>query len=98
MTVLGVDACKAGWVGIRLDDGVTPAAFCASTIEELVDLAGAVDVVGIDIPIGLTPRPACDSPGRDQRAVTYPHCLVQRALAETVFDCGPSLLPSQATT
>jgi predicted RNase H-like nuclease len=55
-TVLGVDACKAGWVGVVLSAG-TATAVVAPTISELVaavrtdhpDLA----VVGIDIPIGL---------------------------------------------
>ena len=51
--VLGVDACKAGWVGIALDDA---RAYVAATIDELVARAeadGRVEVVGIDIPIGL---------------------------------------------
>lgn len=53
--VLGVDACKAGWVGVVLDGGEVTAHFGA-TIAELVaaaEVAGAVEVVGIDIPIGL---------------------------------------------
>lgn len=53
MAVLGVDACKAGWVGLRLDGDMIPEAFCASTIEELAATAGPVEVIGIDIPIGL---------------------------------------------
>lgn len=51
--VLGVDACKAGWVGIALED---TRAYVAATIGELVARAeadGPVEVVGIDIPIGL---------------------------------------------
>ncbi|HVW44169.1 MAG TPA: DUF429 domain-containing protein [Amycolatopsis sp.] len=51
--VLGVDACKAGWVGIALDD---VRAYVAASIGELVALAeadGPAEVVGIDIPIGL---------------------------------------------
>ncbi len=55
-TVLGVDGCKAGWVGVVLSGG-TATAVVAPTIADLVaavrsdhpDLA----VVGIDIPIGL---------------------------------------------
>ncbi len=54
--VLGVDGCKAGWVGVVLSGG-TATAVVAPTITDLVaavrtdhpDLA----VVGIDIPIGL---------------------------------------------
>jgi len=50
---LGVDACRAGWVGVALDD---VRAYVAGTIGELVEQAeadGPVEVVGIDIPIGL---------------------------------------------
>src|SRR3954466_2949013 len=53
--VLGVDACKAGWVGIALDQGA-PAAYFAPYIDGLVSLAeqdGPVAVVAVDIPIGL---------------------------------------------
>ena len=52
-SVLGLDACKAGWVGIRLHDDQAPTAFSASTVAQIVDLAGTVEVVAIDIPIGL---------------------------------------------
>jgi predicted RNase H-like nuclease len=55
-TVLGVDGCKAGWVGVVVSGG-TSTAVVGPTITDLVaavrtdhpDLA----VVGIDIPIGL---------------------------------------------
>ncbi|MDH2424963.1 DUF429 domain-containing protein [Sphaerisporangium sp. TRM90804] len=53
--VLGVDACKAGWVGIVLAKGCTSAHFAVS-IGELVALAereGELAAVAIDIPIGL---------------------------------------------
>jgi len=53
--VLGVDACSKGWIGVSLGPGGTDA-FFGSTIGELVVLAevnGGVDVVAIDIPIGL---------------------------------------------
>ena len=63
-TVLGVDGCRAGWVGVVLSGG-TATVVVAPTVSELVaavrtdhpDLA----VVGVDIPIGLpdtTPRQA----------------------------------------
>lgn len=52
VAVLGVDACRGGWIGLRLDDD-SHAALFAPTIEALVGLAGAVGVVAIDIPIGL---------------------------------------------
>jgi predicted RNase H-like nuclease len=53
--VLGVDACKAGWVGIALSGG-TITAYTAAHIDKLVAAAqadGPVDVVAIDMPIGL---------------------------------------------
>lgn len=53
MAVLGVDACRGGWVALRDD----LAGFFGSTIGEVVAAAeqdaAVVTVVGIDIPIGL---------------------------------------------
>jgi predicted RNase H-like nuclease len=53
--VLGVDACKTGWVGIALGDhGLVP--YFAAHIDELLTAAdndGPIQVVGIDMPIGL---------------------------------------------
>lgn len=56
--VLGVDACKAGWVGLVLT-GLNCGAYVADTIDELVEMAdadGPLAVVAIDIPIGLPDR------------------------------------------
>jgi predicted RNase H-like nuclease len=53
--VLGVDACKAGWVGVVLDDGAA-AAHVAKSVAALVaavEMDGDLAVIGIDIPIGL---------------------------------------------
>lgn len=57
--VLGVDGCRAGWVGALLEepgDGV-PQVLVAATVDDLVALAarrsGPVGVVAVDIPIGL---------------------------------------------
>lgn len=50
--VLGVDACKKGWVGLASD----LRAYFGKNIGELVAAAevdGALEVVGVDIPIGL---------------------------------------------
>jgi predicted RNase H-like nuclease len=53
--VLGVDACKSGWIGIALSEGAV-SAYVAADIGGLVAEA-AVDrppaVIAIDIPIGL---------------------------------------------
>lgn len=57
--VLGVDACRGGWVGVLLRPGSRPAALTSRSIGALVELAresAAVAVVGIDIPIGLPDR------------------------------------------
>jgi predicted RNase H-like nuclease len=55
-SVLGVDGCKAGWVGVLLD-GETATAIVGATIGDLVTAARLAHpdlaVVGIDIPIGL---------------------------------------------
>lgn len=53
--VLGVDACKAGWIGIALD-GAAIRGYVAATIEKLVTEAeadGPLAVVVVDIPIGM---------------------------------------------
>ncbi len=64
-TVLGVDGCKAGWVGVVVGGGGSATVLVAPTIAELVAAARAdhpdLAVVGIDIPIGLpdaSPRQA----------------------------------------
>ncbi|WP_069385362.1 DUF429 domain-containing protein [Cellulosimicrobium cellulans] len=58
--VLGVDACRAGWVGVVLDDGAGDTtrveAYVATTIDAVVARAserGGLDAVAVDIPIGL---------------------------------------------
>lgn len=50
--VLGVDACKGGWVGVVIKDEQVGAVFAAS-IGGLAAEAGPVDGIAIDIPIGL---------------------------------------------
>lgn len=51
MRVLGLDACRKGWIGVLLEDaGDTTGLF----LEDLAEVDGLhVDGVGIDIPIGL---------------------------------------------
>jgi predicted RNase H-like nuclease len=49
--VLGVDACRAGWVAIAWD-GRDVQAYVHSDIGAIATMAAA-DVIGIDIPIGL---------------------------------------------
>lgn len=52
--VLGVDGARGGWVGVRLD-GTGPSCFLAPTLTELVDAAGPITVVAVDMPIALEP-------------------------------------------
>ncbi len=56
--VLGVDACKRGWIAIAVDDGIDGTYF-AEDIQALVARAeadGPLDVVAVDMPIGLPDR------------------------------------------
>src|SRR5690349_6732306 len=62
--VIGVDACKKGWVGFSSDQK----GYFGRTIDELVaaaDRDGLVEVTAIDIPIGL---PIASSRRADQLA------------------------------
>ena len=54
--VLGVDACRSGWVGVVIDTDRRTSVFTAATISSLVALVREtydVSVVAVDIPIGL---------------------------------------------
>ena len=53
-SVLGVDGCRGGWIGVRWDGTIATTAF-ATSIKTLIDEhAGLnVTVVGIDMPMGL---------------------------------------------
>jgi predicted RNase H-like nuclease len=50
--VMGVDACRTGWVGIVLEDLEVHAVFGAS-ITALAERAGTADITAVDMPIGL---------------------------------------------
>ena len=50
--MLGVDGCKAGWIGVMFDGESAWGQF-GSSISQLAECAGTVDVVAVDIPIGL---------------------------------------------
>jgi predicted RNase H-like nuclease len=54
MDVLGIDACgKHGWVGVRLSDGAYAGSLVEARIERLIERAGGVDAVAVDMPLGL---------------------------------------------
>ncbi len=52
-TVLGVDACRGGWVGVQLRDGRFVGAHFAPAISDLVARVADADVIAVDIPLGL---------------------------------------------
>jgi predicted RNase H-like nuclease len=53
MTVLGVDACASGWVGVELRNGAFQRACAARDLDALLAGVPEVTVVGIDMPLGL---------------------------------------------
>ncbi len=54
-TVLGVDGCRNGWIGIAVGSDITAhfEATIGDLVEQVEDKVGKPDVVAIDIPIGL---------------------------------------------
>jgi len=53
VTVLGVDACRGGWVAIGLSDDRSATGLFAATLDELLSLVGNVEGIAIDIPLGI---------------------------------------------
>lgn len=53
MEVLGVDGCRAGWVGVRWDGEAVARVGVAATIGGLLETVGPVGLVAIDIPLVL---------------------------------------------
>ncbi|MER5215235.1 DUF429 domain-containing protein [Streptomyces sp. NPDC002838] len=57
MDVLGVDACgKQGWAGIRLTDGVYAGSLVDVRLDALIERAGGVRVIAVDMPLGLVEK------------------------------------------
>jgi predicted RNase H-like nuclease len=86
--VLGVDACRPGWIGITLEDGVTGAHF-APGIQVLVESAmagGPLAAVAIDIPIGLADT------GRRRADELARHALGRRWPSIFITPCRAALL------
>src|SRR3989442_13288566 len=65
MNVAGVDGCRAGWLCVRLQDGVVEGEVFA-TFKQLLALLEASSVIAVDIPIGLptSGERACDRMAR----------------------------------
>jgi predicted RNase H-like nuclease len=59
MRVMGLDACKGGWIGVVLDDGRFEQATYLPSVLVSYPWIGSIDVHGVDMPIGL---PAGDAP------------------------------------
>lgn len=53
MPVVGIDACKKGWIAVVLREGVAAEAHYLPTIGLSTDMVSDAQVVAIDIPIGL---------------------------------------------
>jgi predicted RNase H-like nuclease len=68
MKVIGVDGCHAGWFAILLDARMRCVSYCYQSLTELWSQHSSVDLLLIDIPIGLpdrvTRRRLCDVEAR----------------------------------
>jgi predicted RNase H-like nuclease len=56
MDVLGVDACKQGWAGIRLTDGVYAGSLVDVRLDALIERAVGVRAIAVDMPLGLVEK------------------------------------------
>jgi enoyl-CoA hydratase/carnithine racemase/predicted RNase H-like nuclease len=87
--VLGVDACRGGWVGALLAPGLPrPQVIVAPTIAELVETANAsmrICVVAIDIPIGLPDTTTRAADGLARREVPGRGSTVYPALTRAAY-------------
>jgi predicted RNase H-like nuclease len=63
-TVLGVDACPGGWVGVELRDGQFASAHVGTRLNELIGKVPDAAIIGVDMPLGLV-----DSGERDANRV-----------------------------
>ena len=53
MSVVGVDACKTGWIAVELRDGEPPVAHFLPHIDAVHRAISRAEIIAIDIPIGL---------------------------------------------
>ncbi|MGO8885616.1 MAG: DUF429 domain-containing protein [Streptosporangiaceae bacterium] len=53
MRVVGVDACRSGWVGVTLDDGRVAGTQVAADLTDIVRGCRDAVVIGVDMPLGL---------------------------------------------
>ena len=69
-TVVGVDACRKGWVSIVLKSNRPPSAYWLEAIDCVSQVAADASVIAIDIPISLLDK-APDSPASPSSAPTH---------------------------
>lgn len=74
MRVLGVDGCKAGWVGVVLDRGRFAGARVVPVLGEL--LGDEATVIGVDIPLGETVPGARGADARARELLGARHSTV----------------------
>jgi predicted RNase H-like nuclease len=86
-SVLGVDGCSGGWIGVVLEPAGAASAMFAPRIGDLVAAAKDVSAVAVDIPIHLneSKRRECDKaarkflPGKKRSVFPAPLLAVMRA-------------------
>ena len=85
--MVGVDACRRGWVFLRLVDGAFESARFYKRFSDGVEVSTDVEVIGVDIPIGYPPKPAT------RRLADCKACEMVGPLRSTVFPAPhPDLL------
>lgn len=86
--VVGIDGCKAGWVGVVLHEGVFSRAVLAANFRDLLIAVPRATVVAVDIPIGL--------PTTTRKADLEARRVVG-ARASSVFPTPPRVVVEAAT-
>ncbi len=90
-SVLGVDACSSGWVGVLLGPRGRPTVHVAPTISALVDLVretAAPAVVAIDIPIGLPDHGGRRADAEARRELVGKASSVFSTLTRAAYEAG----------
>ena len=71
-TVLGVDACPGGWVGVELYDGRFASAHVGTRLNELIGKVPDAVIIGVDMPLDSGERDADRVVKRARPAVFQP--------------------------
>ena len=56
MRVIGIDACRAGWAAVLVDDGEVAGVLAAAALAPVVAAWPGAAAIGIDMPLGLVRR------------------------------------------